>query len=296
MPQDYSCTEYDSFVLEINKLSKTFGDFTLRDINLSLKRGYVMGFIGPNGAGKTTTIKLIMNLLRKDQGEIKVFGLDHVEHEKEIKNRIGFVYDQNYFYGVLTINAMKKLIAPLYDYWDENMFQRFLKEFNLNPKQKIDNLSKGMKTKFALAIALSHQAEFIIMDEPTSGLDPIFRNELLEILYYLIQDERRSILFSSHITSDLERIADYITLINKGEIVFSAGNDEILDKFDLVKGPLHLLDSALENSLLGMRTSSSGFEGLTADAKKIKHDYGNRVMIEKASLDDIMVYLIKKLT
>lgn len=294
MPQHYLDTEGD-LVLEINSLSKTLGDFTLRDINLSLKQGYVMGFIGPNGAGKTTTIKLIMNLLRKDRGQIKVFGLDHIEHEKEIKNRIGFVYDQNYFYGVLTINEMKKLIAPLYEHWDENTFQRFLREFNLNPKQKIDNLSKGMKTKFALAVALSHQAELIIMDEPTSGLDPIFRNELLEILYYLIQDERRSILFSSHITSDLERIADYITFINKGEIVFSAGSDEVLEKFALVKGPLHLLDPALKNSLLGMRTSSTGFEGLTADAKKIKSSYGNRVMIEKASLEDIMVYLVKKL-
>jgi ABC-2 type transport system ATP-binding protein len=154
-----------------------------------------MGFIGPNGSGKTTTIKLIMNLLRKDSGIIKVFGLDNVEQEKAIKNRIGFVYDENHYYSVLTINEMKKIIAPLYDNWDEKTFQRYLREFDLNPRQKIDSLSKGMKTKFSLAIALSHQAELIIMDEPTSGLDPVFRSELLDILYYMMQDEKKSILF-----------------------------------------------------------------------------------------------------
>lgn len=283
----------DSPILEIKGLRKEFHDFTLKDIDFALKPGYVMGFIGPNGSGKTTTIKLIMNLLRKNRGEIKIFGLDHIEHEKEIKNRIGFVYDDNYYYGVLTIDEMKRIIAPLYQNWDEKNFQRYLKEFDLNPKQKIDSLSKGMKTKFSLAMALSHQAEFIIMDEPTSGLDPVFRSELLDILYYLMQDEKKSILFSTHITSDLERIADYITFMNRGEIVFSEEKDAILDRFALIKGPTGVLDSFLEGELIGFRRSSVGFEGLTENQVKIRQYLGNQVILERPTLDDIMIYFVK---
>jgi ABC-2 type transport system ATP-binding protein len=283
-----------SLILEIQGLGKYFSEFELSDVTFSLEKGYVMGLIGPNGSGKTTTIKLIMNLLKKDRGEIKVFGLDHVKGEKEIKNKIGFVYDENHYYGVLTIEQMKKIVAPMYQYWDEHLFQKYLKEFDLNPKQKIDKLSKGMKTKFSLAMALSHQAELIILDEPTSGLDPVFRNELLEILYFLMQDENKAILFSTHITSDLERIADYITFINQGSVVFTNEKDQVLERFSLVKGPNYLLDSSLEKQFIGLRKSSVGFEGLTADLEVISPALKEKMIVERPTLDEIMIYLVNR--
>jgi ABC-2 type transport system ATP-binding protein len=291
--KNYYSPGYNEPILEIKGLGKEFHDFALEDISFHLERGYVMGFIGPNGSGKTTTIKLIMNLLRKDRGEIKVFGLDHVQQEQEIKNRIGFVYDENHYYGVLTIEEMKRIVAPLYENWQEKLFQKYLQEFNLNPRQKIDSLSKGMKTKFSLAMALSHQAELIIMDEPTSGLDPVFRSELLDILYYLMQDEEKSILFSTHITSDLEKIADYITFINKGKIIFSAEKDIILERFALVKGPSSVLTSSLESEFIGLRKSSVGFEGLILSQGKVADYLRSKSVVERPTLDEIMIYVVK---
>lgn len=292
MDSSYCSQDYQGPILEIRGLWKKFNNFTLQDINLQLERGFVMGFIGPNGSGKTTTIKLILNLLRKDRGEIRVFGRDNVIEEKEIKNRIGFVFDENHYYGILTINEMKNLIAPFYSNWNEKTFQKYLKEFDLNPQQKIDSLSKGMKTKFSLAIALSHQAELILMDEPTSGLDPVFRSELLDILYYLMQDEKKAILFSTHITSDLEKIADYITFINKGRIVFSAEKDRVLEEYLLVKGSLGILDSSLEREFIGLRKTPVGFEGLIAERNRLRW-LQDKVVAQRPTLDDIMVYFAK---
>ncbi len=224
----------------------------MENINLKLDRGYIMGFIGPNGSGKSTTIKLIMNLIKKDDGDIKIFGMDNIKHEKEVKERIGFVYDENYFYDHVNIETMKKIIAPFYKGWDDKIFYKYLKSFDLDPKKKIKNLSKGMKMKFSLALALSHNAELIIMDEPTAGLDPVFRREILDILYDLIQDENKSVFFSTHITTDLEKIADYITFINKGKLVFSQNKDEIMEKYTLVKGGLDFLNEETEKYFVGI--------------------------------------------
>lgn len=223
-------------ILEIKGLNKSYNDFSLKDVNFDLDRGYIMGFIGPNGAGKSTTIRLIMNLIKRNSGNIKVFGLDNIQNEKEIKQKIGFVYDENYFYEDLTLVEMKNIIAPFYKYWDEKTFKKYIVDFDLPKKKKIKELSKGMKIKYSLALALSHGAELIIMDEPTSGLDPVFRSEMLEILCSVLQDERKSIFFSTHITSDLEKVADYITFINKGKIIFSEPKDDILENYAIVKG------------------------------------------------------------
>src|SRR6056297_3152098 len=179
-------------ILEIMNLKKEFEGFTLKDISLTLDRGFIMGFIGPNGAGKSTTIKLIMNLINKDGGEIKLFGKDNIKNEIEVKNKIGFVLDENHFYEDLTLTEMKNIVAPFYKRWNENAFDNYLKDFDLPSKKKIKELSKGMKMKFSLAIALSHNAELLIMDEPTSGLDPVIRSELLDILSDLMQDENKS--------------------------------------------------------------------------------------------------------
>ncbi|NLV88435.1 MAG: ABC transporter ATP-binding protein [Tissierellia bacterium] len=280
-------------MLEVKNLTKDFKKFKLDNVSFKLEPGYIMGFIGPNGAGKSTTIKLIMNLLKKDSGEIKVFGMDHIKYEKEIKDRIGFVYDESYFYEDLSIKQMKDIIAPFYTKWDDHKFNYYMKEFNLDPSQKIKKLSKGMKMKFSLAIGLSHNADLIIMDEPTSGLDPVFRREILDILYDIIQDEEKAIFFSTHITTDLEKIADYITFINDGKIVFSNPKDEVLETYGIVKGTTSLLDRDTRKEFLGLRETKVGFEGLTENPDKFRRKYGNEVIIEKPSLEDIMVYSVR---
>lgn len=280
-------------ILEVKNLRKEYREFALKDISFNLERGYIMGFIGPNGAGKSTTIKLIMNLIRKNSGTINIFGKDNIQHEKEVKEKIGFVYDENYFYEEVTLEEMKRIIAPFYRQWDNKAYDKYIKEFNLSSKKKIKELSKGMKMKYSLAIALSHNAELIIMDEPTSGLDPVFRSEMLDILYSIMQDENKSVFFSTHITTDLEKVADYITFINNGEIIFSALKDSIMENYGLVKGSNELLDKDTKKEFVGIRENSFGFEGLTNNVEKVKKLFKNRILIEKPSLDDILVYTVK---
>lgn len=281
-------------MLEINNLTKQFEGqgFKLDDVSFNIEPGYIMGFIGPNGAGKTTTIKLIMNLLKKDSGEIKIFGKDHIKYEKEIKNRIGFVYEEPHFYEDLTIIQMKNIIAPFYSKWDDKLFLKYMNDFGLEDLMKIKKLSKGMKMKFSLAIALSHNADLIIMDEPTSGLDPVFRREILDILYSIIQNENKAILFSTHITTDLEKIADYITYINKGKIVFSKPKDEVRYKYSIIKGGTDILNTDTRKLFLGIRETGVGFEALTDDVAKVRN-LSKEILIEKASLEDIMYYTKK---
>ncbi len=280
-------------ILEIKNLGKSYKNFTLDNLSFNVERGSVMGFIGPNGSGKSTTIKLIMNLIKKDCGDINVFGVDNLKHEKEIKQKIGFVYDENYFYEGLNIIEMKNILRPFYKNWDDSLFEKFVKEFELPKKNKIKTLSKGMKMKFSLALALSHNAELIIMDEPTSGLDPVFRNELLDILYNIIQDENVSIFFSTHITTDLEKIADYITFINKGKLVFSQTKDDIVYNYGLVKGAISLLDKDTRRELVSIKETNFGFEALTKDINSARKIFKDGGLIEKASLEDIMVYSVR---
>jgi len=281
-------------ILEVKGLKKEFKGFALKNISFTLERGYIMGFIGPNGAGKSTTIKLIMNLLKRDGGEIKVFGLDNIKHEKEIKNRIGFVFDENYFYEELTVAEMKRVIAPLYKNWDDGAFNRYLKKFSLPPDKKIKELSKGMKMKFSLAVALSHNAELLIMDEPTSGLDPIIRSELLDILTSVIQDENKGVFFSTHITSDLDKIADYITFINDGRIIFSCPKDDIFEKYALVRGPKEILNTSIRQYFVGIKENRFGFEGLVKDKHQLNKMFKDGIVIDKPSLDDIMLYFTRR--
>lgn len=283
-----------NIILKVENLKKKFKDFTLKDISFSLERGYIMGFIGPNGAGKTTTIKLIMNLIKKDGGKVIFFeGLDSISNEMEIKQRIGFVYDENHYYDDLTVQEMKYIIARFYRNWDEAVFQKYLKRFELPPRKKIKDLSKGMKMKFSIAMALSHHAEFIIMDEPTSGLDPVFREEILEILSDLMQDENMGVLFSTHVTKDLEKIADYITFINKGEVVFSDTKDVILESYSIVKGGRELMDADVRKEFIGISENKFGFEALIRDVKKVKRVLESNVVFERPTLDDIMLYTVR---
>lgn len=281
-------------ILEVQNLRKEYKDFTLKDISFNLKKGYIMGFIGPNGAGKTTTIKLMLNLIQKDSGQIKIFGKNHKKNEREIKDRIGFVFDKNYYYEELTLKDMKRIIAPLYSQWDNQMFNQYIERFNLPINQKIKEFSKGMQMKASLAVALSHHADLLVMDEPTSGLDPVIRSELLDILGDFIQDEQKAVFFSTHITSDLDKIADYVTFIDNGEIVLSSTKDEILDNYGLVKGRKELLNSQTKEIFVGVDENSFGFEGLVTDRGEAKKVLGDEIIIEKPSLEDIMLYQIKR--
>lgn len=277
-------------VLEIRNVSRDLKSFRLDNINLTLERGYVMGLIGPNGAGKTSLIRLVLNLLRKDSGSVRIFGMDHIENEKEVKERIGFVYDENIYPESLRLGQLGKLLAGFYRRWDHQMFMDYLKMFDLDPEKKLAKLSKGMKMKFSIAAALSHHAELIIMDEPTSGLDPVFRRELLDILHGLMEDGERSIIFSTHITSDLDRIADVITLMDNGRIALSVPFDEIIENYRVIKGPKALAEKIDQSWLCGIRINKFGFEALCTDGAKAAREYGNAVVLEKPSIEDIMFY------
>lgn len=277
--------------LQVSGLRKTFKGFALEDVSFSLPRGYVMGLVGPNGAGKTTIIKLIMNLMVPEAGEVKILGFDNRKQEAEAKARIGFVYDVMPFFSDVTLKNTKRAIAPFYQGWNERLFQDLASTFDLPLKQKIKKLSQGMKTKFALALALSHGAELLILDEPTTGLDPVFRRELLHGLSGLLQDEKKSVLFSTHITSDLERIADYVTFIRDGSVLLSETREELREVWGVVRGDeavVSKLDSSLRR---GARRHPHGMDLLTSDLVAAQRAVGGRAVVERASFEDIVVLL-----
>ncbi|MBM7715416.1 ABC transporter ATP-binding protein [Siminovitchia sp. FSL H7-0308] len=280
-------------VIELRNVEKTFKGFQLQNFSLDVKKGYVTGMIGPNGAGKSTTIKLIMNLIKADRGTIKVFGMDYEKNAKNIKEKIGFVCDENVFYEDSTLKAMKNIIRPAYTQWDESQFNYYVELFELPLKKKVKTFSKGMKMKASLAMALSHHPELLIMDEPTSGLDPVFRRELLEILRELMLTGDKTILFSTHITTDLDRIADYITFIHGGRHIFTKEMYQIEEQYAIVKGSLDLLDADTEKEFISIRKTESGFEALTEHKERVMNIFGEEAIIEKPTLEDIMYYTNK---
>lgn len=278
-------------VIEFHDVSKKFQTFSIDNINLQIKQGYTTGFIGPNGAGKSTMIKLMMNLLQPDKGKVSVFGLDYASYEKEIKNRIGFVYDSNIYYESMNLKDISKIVAPAYKQWDHKQFNKYVNQFELPLNKSIKNFSKGMQMKASIAIALSHHAELIIMDEPTAGLDPTFRRELLDIFQEYMVNDGKSILFSTHTTSDLERFADYIVLVDKGKILVHKRLDELQEQYVLVKGSVDLLDRDTEAHFIYIERSQSVFQALSKDAANVQAVFADHVVIEKASLDEIMFYI-----
>lgn len=278
-------------ILEINGLVKRYPAFSLDSVSFSLPEGCVTGFIGANGAGKTTTIRSILNLAHKDAGTIKIFGLDAEEHEKEIKDRIGIIMDGSYFYNDLSMRDMKSIIAPAYSKWSDADYQSYMDKFDLDPKQKISTLSSGMRMKYALVLALSHQAELLIMDEPTSGLDPLVRSQFLEIIKEYMKNGGKGVFFSTHITSDLDKIADMLILINGGKIIFQRNKDDLLDTFRTVKGNTTALNDQNKKLIRGLRVSAFGFTGITDQVPEIKKEMPD-VLLEKATIEDIMLAYI----
>jgi len=276
--------------VEFNHVTKKRKDFSIKNIDFTIPEGYITGFIGPNGSGKTTTIQMMMDLLQIDEGDIKIFGTTHKDHT--IKQQIGFVYDDLYMYEEWNIHKMKSFIAPLYENWNEDIFQNYLKKFNLPLKKKIKKFSKGMKMKCSLLFALSHEPKFIIMDEPTAGLDPIFRRELLDMLQEQMVQENKTIFLSTHITNDLDRIADYIIFINNGEILMKKSMEEIREQFHIVKGQKELLDNDIRNLFNNIQETSVGFTALFEGDPKIFDPFEGEVTIEQATLEDLMYYMI----
>jgi ABC-2 type transport system ATP-binding protein len=279
--------------VEITGLRKAYKGFALEDVTFAAPSGHIMGLIGPNGAGKTTIVKLIMNLIRRDAGEVRVFGLDNRRHEAEVKARIGFVYDAPRFPMDLRLKEIASAVAPFYDRWDGGRFKELLEEFGLPPRQVFKKLSHGMKMKFSLALALAHDADLILMDEPTAGLDPVFRFELLNKLQAVIQSERKTVFFSSHITTDLERVADFVTFVHRGRIVFSAAKDDVLERWGVVRAASDALRPEDVPGARGHRRTEHSLEVLTSDLAAAGRELGVRAVCDKASLEDIMFFVSK---
>ena len=226
-------------ILEVRGLRKSYDSFMLSDIAFDLPSGYIMGFVGPNGAGKTTTIKLILNVIKGDSGSVKLFGReDTIVHNEEI----GVVMDAPLYVDDWKVSDVESALSPFYKQWDKKLFDEYIKRFGLESKKKIKELSRGMKIKLQIAAALSHNAKLLILDEPTSGLDPVARDEICDLLREFVSDENKSVLFSTHITSDLDKTADYITFILNGSIVFTGAKDELIEKYARVTGGLQDLD------------------------------------------------------
>jgi len=276
-------------ILYVDNLCKKYKNFKLNNVSLKLPKGFIMGLIGENGAGKTTLIKLIMNLVKKDSGEIKVFDIDNLKFEREIKDRIGFVYDEVCYYDHMSLKENGNMVSMLYSKWDKDKFNYYLNKFELNKDKKLKELSKGMRMKFSLCIALSHGAEFIIMDEPTVGLDPVVRSEVLEELQSLMENENMGVLISTHITSDLEKIADYITFIKDGSIIFSKSKDEIMESYKIIKGDCNILTKEVEKHFEGISKNRFGFEGLTSQVDKVREILGDNIVVDRATIEDIMI-------
>lgn len=277
--------------IRLEHVSKKFKEFEIRDINFTVPQGYITGFIGPNGSGKSTIIKMIMDVIRPDEGNISIFNQHN--GQVELKQKIGFVYDTLHLYEEFNIKKAKAMIAPLYHHWDEDLYQKYLTKFELPEKKNIKKFSKGMKMKTSLLFALSHRPELIIMDEPTSGLDPIFRRELLEELQELMINEQQTIFFSTHITQDLDQIADHIIFIYQGKLQFQQSMDDIQEKFAIIKGENSQLDEDLKNLLKGYKKTSQGFTGLFEGDLSFFQGVEDEFVIERATLEDIMYYTIR---
>jgi ABC-2 type transport system ATP-binding protein len=277
-------------MLTVEGLNKRYPSFQLRDVSFSLETGYIMGFIGSNGAGKTTTLKSILNLVKKDSGKVTVLGQDYGDNEIRLKKEIGFMFGGLDYYTRTSIKRITSVFRRFFDTWDDNMYQKYIKRFQLDENKKVSELSSGMRIKYSLTLALSHNAKLLILDEPTSGLDPVARDNLLELFQELIEEGERSILFSTHITSDLEKCADYITYIENGCIIESREKDDLIEAFRVVKGTQDQL-SLLKQSMIAYKTNAYGFSGLirTADLPK-----NAGVSAEAPSLEEIMIYHAKK--
>jgi len=285
-------------ILELQNVHKKFKGFVLDGISLNLPQGFILGLIGPNGSGKTTTIKILMNIVKRNGGDVRVFGLDPREDAKKIKNKVGYLGEEQYFYGNKTVAWTGNFVSAFYDNWDTNIFQGLLTRFGISRTKKTRELSKGMKVRFSLALALSHHPELLILDEPTAGLDPVIRREVLELLRKKSKSEGKSVIISSHITDDIMRTADLVAFLIKGKIVLTSEKDELLANWKRIHYKKGALDGEIVNSLTRQTDHAFGSSGITDRYLEIKDSLVQGitegvVKIENINLDDILISLVK---
>lgn len=278
--------------IELKHVSKKYKEFQIEDISFTVPKGFITGFIGPNGSGKSTIIRMILDTVRPDEGEIKIFN--EPNNEVKLREKIGFVYDTLHLYEDYNLKKARSFVCEVYPNWDDDLYRKYLDRFELPERKKLKKFSKGMKMKASLLLALSHRPELIIMDEPTAGLDPIFRRELLEDLQDLMINENQSIFFSTHITQDLDQIADKIVFIYDGKLQFQKPMDEIRQNFFLVKGRTNQLDADIQHLLKGYKKTSQNFTGLYEGDLEIFEGLDDEFLIEPATLEDIMYFMTRK--
>lgn len=280
------------YAIEVRNLTKEYENFKLENVSFNVGKGTIMGFIGENGAGKSTTIKAILNLIKKDNGLITVLGKEINRNEKGIKNELGIVLNDGNFNEKLNVKAINKIMKNIYKRWDDDVFYKYIEKFNIDTSKKIEEFSKGMKMKLSIAIALSHKAKILILDEATSGLDPVARDEVLDILMEFIQNEENSILMSSHITSDLEKIADYITFIHNGKIIFSENKDKLIYDMGIVKCTEKQFKTIEVQDRMFYKKGIFNYEVLIDNRDEFSKKYPSLV-INNSNLEEIMLFYIK---
>ncbi|NLJ30789.1 MAG: ABC transporter ATP-binding protein [Clostridiales bacterium] len=279
-------------VIELKNVCKHYALFDLKNVSFSVPAGSIVGFIGENGAGKTTTIKLILNEIHRDSGSIRIFGRDNVRDERKIKDQLGVVFDESYFHGEFKAGDIGFILKHIFTSWDEPLYQRYLRQFDLPKEKLIKEYSKGMKMKLSIASALAHRPRLLILDEATSGLDPVIRSDILDLLLDFMQDESHAILFSSHITSDLEKIADYITFIHEGKIVFDRSKDDLIYRCGIVKCGASDFAKIDRHDLVRWRREETGCRALVAEKDAFRRKYPG-IVVDNASIDEIMLLYVK---
>ena len=279
-------------ILEVKNLYKKYNGFELKDVNITLPKGMIMGFIGENGAGKTTTIKAILDIIKNYTGEIKIFGLDNRKEDKKIKEDIGVVLDDMFFPEILTPNDINTVMKNIYKNWDSKLYFKYLNDFTLPNNKPIKTLSKGMRKKLEIATAISHHPKLLILDEPTAGLDPIARNEVIDIFQNFIQNEECSIFISTHITTDLEHIADYITFINNGKIILSKNREELLEEYGILKCSQEEFEKIDKKDFIKYKKNKYQYDVLIENRKEFNKKYKVNI-IDKITLEELMLLMVK---
>lgn len=278
--------------IELRNLKKNYKTFSLAIDKLEIKTGFITGFIGPNGSGKTTTINSVMGMIKPDNGEIKIFG-KNLSNNQRIKNNIGYVGDIPGFLEENKLKHIKNSVSRFYSNWDEKIYKKYMNEFKLDENKSFKALSKGMQKQFQLVMAFAHHPKLLIMDEPTANLDPIVRNEILEIISNHMVNEEVTVFYSSHITADIEKCADYVVFIYDGRIFLQGEKDEILENHVLVKFKKDLYDEDIKKEFISLKKNEYGYKGLMNNRNKAHEIFGNEAVYEKCSLDDILIYYVQ---
>ncbi|CAH8704487.1 ABC transporter ATP-binding protein [Paenibacillus thiaminolyticus] len=276
--------------IEVQGITKHYTTRRMDNISFTVEQGYITGLIGPNGAGKSTLLRMLLHIVKPQQGAVKLLGMEMPHRERDIKRQVGYISDESHFYHQLRMDEIKRIVAPFYPNWDEGLYKRLMDRFGLSGKQKVGQVSKGMKMKFAIVMALSHHPRLLLMDEPTAGLDPVFRRELLELLLEWMEQGDRTILYSTHVTTDLDRAADYVLFLHEGQVLFHREKDQLFDTYAIVKGDSRLLDDDVRRMFIGIRETEVGFEGLVRERAEAMEAFGKEASFERPSLEDIMFY------